>query len=91
MRRIELVLAGVTALTATVDGLFIEPFRIEVTHSAVEAQIAAPLKIAHLSDLHTTGFGRRERKLLELLDEEKPDVIIITGDTLGRGDHYEPA
>jgi predicted MPP superfamily phosphohydrolase len=90
MRRIVLILAVLTALAAAVDGLFIEPFRIEVTHSAVGAQVAAPLKIAHLSDLHTTGFGRRERKLLELLDEEKPDVIIITGDTLGRGDHYEP-
>jgi hypothetical protein len=90
MRRIVLILAAVTALAVAVDGYFIEPFRIEVTHSTVEAHVTAPLRIAHLTDLHTTGFGRRERKLLALLDEEKPDVIIITGDTLGRGEHYEP-
>ncbi len=89
MRRIVVILAGLAALGAVVDGIFIEPFRIEVTHSTVLAQVAAPLKIAHLTDLHTTGFGRGEQELLVLLDEEKPDIIIITGDALGRGEHYE--
>jgi predicted MPP superfamily phosphohydrolase len=84
-------MAALAALAAAVDGLFIEPFRIEVTHSIIQARVAAPLKVAHLTDLHTTGLGRRERKLLALLEEEKPDVIIITGDTLGRGDRYERA
>ncbi len=90
MRRTVLILAALTVLAVAVDGFFIEPYRIEVTHSTIEAHVTAPLRIAHLTDLHTTGFGRRERKLLALLDVEKPDVIIITGDTLGRGEHYEP-
>ena len=42
----------------------------------------APLKIAHLTDLHTGGFGYRERKLLEILEKEKPDVIVVTGDSI---------
>ena len=41
-----------------VDSLFIEPFRIEVTHFDIQAPISAPLKIAQLSDLHTHGMGR---------------------------------
>ncbi len=69
-------------------GLFVEPYRIEVTHTYIEGQVAHPLKIAHLTDLHTSGLGRREKYLLELLDQEQPDVIIITGDTLTLGFDY---
>jgi predicted MPP superfamily phosphohydrolase len=89
MRRFVIIVAVLAALAAVADGLFIEPFSIEVTQSTIQARVAAPLKIAHLSDLHTTGLGQRERKLVSLLDEEKPDVIIITGDSLGRGDRYD--
>ncbi|HKV03995.1 MAG TPA: metallophosphoesterase [Candidatus Acidoferrales bacterium] len=80
------VLAG----AAAVDGLFVEPYRIEVTHYTVSGRVAAPLKIAHLSDLHTHGLGQRERRMLEVLAAEKPDIIVITGDSLGnRSADYE--
>jgi predicted MPP superfamily phosphohydrolase len=46
------------------------------------------LKIAHLTDLHTTGLGYRERHLLKLLDQEQPDLIVITGDTLSGSKAY---
>jgi predicted MPP superfamily phosphohydrolase len=59
-----------------------------VTHSSVQAPLSRPLKIAHLSDLYTSGLGRRERKLLLLLDAERPDVIVITGDTVTWGQRY---
>lgn len=89
MRRVLLILLAIAILAVAVDGFFIEPLRIEVTHSYVQAPIARPLKIAHLTDLHTKGLGRRERLLLELLDAEQPDVIIITGDSLTSGFSYE--
>jgi hypothetical protein len=94
MRRILLIVFAIAVLAVAVDGFFIEPFRIEVTHSEVvthadaQAPIARPLRIAHLTDLHTNGLGRRERRLLELLDAEQPDVIIITGDSLTYGFDY---
>jgi predicted MPP superfamily phosphohydrolase len=89
MRRFILIIFAATFLGALAWGLFVEPYRIEVTHTYIEGQVARPLKIAHLTDLHTAGLGRREKLLLELLDEEKPDVIIITGDTLTTGFHYD--
>ena len=38
------------------------------------------LKIIHLSDLHITGFGAREQKLVSLVNREQPEIILITGD-----------
>jgi len=89
MRRFILIILTAAVLGALAWGLFVEPYRIEVTHTYIEGQVARPLKIAHLTDLHTAGIGRREKRLLELLDEEQPDVIIITGDTLTSGFHYD--
>ena len=89
MRRAFLIVAGIAALAAAVDGFFIEPFQIEVTHSTLAAPVAQPLRIALLADLHTSGMGRAEQKVLKLLEAENPDVIIIAGDTLGPGYHYD--
>jgi predicted MPP superfamily phosphohydrolase len=89
MRRILLIILAIVITAILVDGFFIEPYRIEVTHFYVQAPVGRPLRIAHLTDLHTKGMGRRERHLLELLDAEQPDVIIITGDTVTSGFHYD--
>ena len=82
MSRFLIVLAAVAGFALAIDALMVEPYRIEVTHSSIQAPVAPSLKIAHLSDLHTSGMGRRERPLLDLLDAEQPDIIIITGDTI---------
>jgi uncharacterized protein len=70
------------ALLLAIDALWIEPYRVEVTHYEMHAPVRAPLKIAHLTDIHTNGQGRRERELFELLANEKPDVIVVAGDTI---------
>jgi uncharacterized protein len=84
------LLVAVVALLA-IDATLIEPFRIEVTHYQFHGPVNAPLKIAHLSDIHTHGFGQRERRLLEILRAENPDVILVSGDTLGLMNLYAPA
>jgi len=35
-----------------------------------------------LSDLHIKAYGRRERRVVQLVERERPDVIFITGDML---------
>lgn len=39
-------------------------------------------KIAHVSDLHSAVFGRKNEKLLSLIRAAKPDIIAITGDLI---------
>jgi uncharacterized protein len=76
---------GLLLVLVGVDAFLIEPDWIEATHHRVVAPLSSPLKIAHLSDLHTYGLGRREQRMLALLAEEQPDVIVITGDSIFNG------
>lgn len=39
-------------------------------------------KIVHLSDLHNKVFGKDNAPLLKLITEEKPDIIVMTGDMI---------
>ncbi len=42
-------------------------------------------RIAQVSDLHNAEFGKNNEKLLKLLSENKPDIIVITGDLVDAG------
>lgn len=37
-------------------------------------------RIAQISDLHNTVFGRENRRLLDRIKKTEPDIIVITGD-----------
>ncbi|EFM38664.1 Ser/Thr phosphatase family protein [[Eubacterium] yurii subsp. margaretiae ATCC 43715] len=37
-------------------------------------------KIIQISDLHDKTFGRDNSRLIRLIDDEKPDIIVVTGD-----------
>lgn len=37
-------------------------------------------RIAQVSDLHNAEFGKNNTELLQMLSENKPDIIVITGD-----------
>ncbi len=76
-------------LLALADAFLLEPNWIQVTHHTIRARISQPLKIAHLTDLHTSRLGFRERSLLRSLERERPDVIVITGDTLSPWGSYD--
>jgi len=42
------------------------------------------LKIAQLSDLHASSFGKNQKKLLKKLETIAPDLVVITGDLIDR-------
>lgn len=44
-------------------------------------------RIVHISDLHNTEFGFRNRKLVRKIQEAKPDIIVMSGDMV---DMYRP-
>lgn len=42
-------------------------------------------RIVHLSDLHGKGFGKEQQRLLKLVKEQQPDLIVFTGDLTDSG------
>jgi hypothetical protein len=74
------------ALTGYVlNALWGEPFRLEVTALTLRSPKlngAPPLRILHFSDLHIERVTIREEKMLKLIDDLRPDVIVYTGDLL---------
>ena len=45
-------------------------------------KISKPVKFVLLSDLHDQKYGKANEKLLNAIDEEKPDAVLIAGDML---------
>lgn len=49
-------------------------------------QIFNGFKILQISDLHNNEYGHKQKKLLKITEEAKPDMIAITGDFIDRND-----
>lgn len=73
-------------------GLFVEPYRVEIRNLWIEDSRLGKIledKIAvHLSDLHMSKIGRREQRVLNILNGLGPDIIFLTGDyVFWKGDY----
>ncbi len=66
---------GNTALTVS---------NIKISSSRIPPAFSG-FRIAQVPDLHNAEFGKGNKKLLELLSESKPDIIVITGDFVDAG------
>ncbi len=62
----------------------IEPHWVETTRTEIRVRQPvlgkARFRIVHLTDLHATDWSRRERRIREIVQEARPDVILMTGD-----------
>ena len=67
----------------------LEPNWIDITRHDIWFKTLPPefdgLVVAHLTDLHIARYGLRERRLLTALAKAKPGLIVITGDSITRG------
>jgi predicted MPP superfamily phosphohydrolase len=79
---------------AFVWGALVEPFRLKlIEHRLATDRIPAgspPIRILHISDLHVERLTRREAQVLRLVQQAKPDVIVITGDYVNLSYNRDP-
>jgi predicted MPP superfamily phosphohydrolase len=84
------VLLSLLAAYATL----IEPFRLQVSQVEVcSPKLSNPgssLRLVQLSDLHVERLTARERALPALVNDLKPDLIVLTGDYLSTTYHADP-
>ncbi len=52
----------------------------EVRYSISSDKISAPVKLAFISDLHNTRYGKNMSELIGSIDRFSPDVVILGGD-----------
>lgn len=57
---------------------------LKTTRYDIDMPVENEVKIVQLSDLHGKSFGRKNRKLVEKVAAEKPDMIAVTGDIIHR-------
>lgn len=75
-----------TAAVLTFTGIFFhcQNSLIETTHLSFRSQKLPEsfdgFQIVHVSDLHNKRFGKDNAVLLNKIEEESPDIIVITGD-----------
>lgn len=76
----------VTGIICALYGWLFERHWVEVTYHEVKAPFQ--LTAIHLSDLHLNDFGNREEKVLSIINDIKPDMIFVTGDSISK--HTDP-
>ncbi len=58
---------------------FISSLRI-VRYEAFAPGLSRPIRIALVTDLHACAYGKGQRKLLDAVDQQAPDLILLGGD-----------
>jgi len=91
-------LSAVTLINALITAVaiyatWVEPFRIHVTRQSLQVEGWPEDKVVtflHISDIHFEQLSRREHKLLDLVRELQPDLLLFTGDYLNLSSVYDP-
>ena len=85
-REIAFMALAVIGVVCVAYGYFIEPNWLEITHVEVPtSKLPAgtrPIRIVQISDVHSDPRPRLEEKLGSVIESERPDAIVFTGDSI---------
>jgi len=77
------IIGGAGFLAAALLAAAATDSRLAVRRTSVPCgKITAPIRVAHISDLHESLFGDGQRTLIHALHVMKPDLIVFTGDMI---------
>ncbi len=85
-RYLVLHVAAVVGIGCWLYGRFIEPNWIDVHVTTLHTPKlkTASFRIVQVSDLHCDGRIRNEEKMVRIINDLKPDIVVATGDFLNR-------
>lgn len=84
-RRRFIAWSAVGAASLALGDMVIEPHRLETTFRTIRLNRNPSLdriRAVQISDLHLTGFGSHEERIASVTHNAKPDLVLITGDSL---------
>ncbi|WP_124041082.1 metallophosphoesterase [Clostridium perfringens] len=76
------ILLGALGITLVTGFFYYENNGVSTTNYEVDFGIGKDINVVHLSDLHGKEFGKNNEKLKRLILEEKPDLVVATGDMI---------
>ena len=79
---LKLFLGSISFLV--LDSFWLETYFIEWTEHDISETESNKIKAIHLTDLHLRSIKSVHESITERINEEKPDVIFFTGDSLER-------
>ena len=86
LRKLDIALhsLAVTGILCLLYGHFIEPYRVEVNAMAIRTPKlrTAGFRIVQISDLHCDSKPRNEEQTVRIVNQLKPDIVVLTGDCL---------
>lgn len=82
---------GMLSFAAAVLGLAFWEGLVVRHYSLTAKGLAAPMRIAVVSDLHNTYYGTEQAQLISALRAEAPDAVLFTGDIFIDGLPYDGA
>ena len=89
---IKQILFGATVILGGAAFYKYETESLEITKYEIENEKIPKefdnFKIVQISDLHNKSFGKNNKRLLETIDSQNPDIVVITGD-LVEGDNKD--
>lgn len=68
-----------TRLTEMSDRLTVVPYTLYTD------KVSNPIRIAHISDLHSCAYGENQSELLEAIVQQQVDLVVLTGDIFDGG------
>ena len=88
------IIASFILLILFVSKAYYDTNCIEIRRYRIEnsplGEVLEGTKVAFLSDLHIKRIGLIEKKVLEILNEEKPALVLLAGDFVGFDGSYGP-
>lgn len=55
--------------------------KLDISYYTVsDPKIKSPFRIVQISDLHSCKYGKNEEKLIQKINEQDPDILVLTGD-----------
>ena len=72
---------GIMALSAY-SFCYYQNNKLQITRFNLGLETNGNIRVLQLSDLHSKEFGKYNSKLLEAVLNEKPDIVVATGDLI---------
>lgn len=79
-KNLRILLPAAAAIAAAAAAL---NTRLTLRHYTVEtAKVSQTVRIVLLTDLHSCDYGEGQRELLDVVEEQHPDLVLLGGDIL---------